>query len=153
MSDQMVPHEGDHMVDLDPTLLLNSYSLKNKVQSTELQLTEPPEKEKKATTTSARASAPEGDRTAPWSWERHLYLCDQHRKWRARLPAEIFEDPDREASSFFGEFGFSIEVFRAAQEAFQYGPNFGQHAVGEDHHPDETPRPFTACSVSAETPS
>jgi hypothetical protein len=45
------------------------------------------------------------------------------RKWRAKLPAEIFEDSEREASYFFAEFGFSIDLFRRAQEIYTYGPS------------------------------
>jgi len=60
---------------------------------------------------------------APWSWKKHLYLLDQYRKWRAKLPAEVFEDEAREASYFFAEFGFSIDLFRKAQEVYEHGPN------------------------------
>jgi hypothetical protein len=110
---------------------------------------EPTGKKKEAATT-ARASDGEvtggeflsaQDGRAPWSWQRHLYLCDQVRKWRAKLPAEVFEDAQREGSYFFAEFGFDVALFRHAQEIYAHGPADppvpqacvdGLHAAGND---------------------
>ena len=63
---------------------------------------------------------------APWSWEKHMFLCEQVRKLDAELKRDdpdVLDDTVRYASHFFGRFQFDIEVFRSAQEFYQYGPS------------------------------
>lgn len=62
---------------------------------------------------------------APWTWEKHLFLCDQVRKLDAELKGkhpEALDDDQLYASHFFGRFQFEVAVFHAAREFYRYGP-------------------------------
>lgn len=76
---------------------------------------------------------------APWSWQKHLYLCDQVQKFDASLSAEVRGDPTRYPVHFFAKFGYALEVFQRAQEIYEFGPNsppLPQSCVEGDHIDD-----------------
>lgn len=89
---------------------------------------------------------------APWSWEKHLWLCDQVRKLDLELKAqhpESLEDPQLYASHFFGRFQFEHSVFASAQEFYQHGPAsqpVPQPCVDGHHVPDPVTGRCSYCS-------
>jgi hypothetical protein len=81
--------------------------------------------------------------SAPWSWSKHLFLCDAIRKWRAKLPPDVLDDRDRYSAFFGTEFNFELDVFEVAQDFFQHGPADAPvppACLDGYHVPDETGR-------------
>ncbi len=79
----------------------------------------------------------------PWSWEKHLFLCDQVRKLDADLKrdrADVLEDPDAYAAHFLGRLQVEFRVYQEAQDYWQHGPNstrpVPQPCVDGFHVPD-----------------
>lgn len=86
----------------------------------------PGQKEKKTSTTRAGSTALRTQpATPPWSWEKHLYLCDQVAKLDADLKArrpEVLDDEAAYAAHFLGKLQIEFAVFRQARDFWQHGP-------------------------------
>lgn len=97
----------------------------------------------------------------PWSWEKHLWLCDQVRKLDAELKVsapEALEDPELYAARFFGFFCFEYDVFVRAQAFYGAPRGVGPSpSVPEPHGPagggtPEQPTPPGAADSASGSP-